>query len=204
MVRARPALIAGIAVVALVAGCGTNEFRYVNNASSDAYFKVPDDWEIFRIQAEEVTDRLAPEQGAGPWHVVFDSAAEPDADHADAERPTDAVGQALIIEIGPEQGDRLSPADLREAFIGVDPLNVDDDTIEVIDAELLERDGLRGSRVLFNQQTTDGEWVTIDHSSLINAAGTKVYVFEVKADAAAFKADRDQLAQIVDSFQVRS
>jgi|GEM_PF-3929703 hypothetical protein len=204
MVRARPALLAGVAAAVLAAGCGTNDYRYVNNASADAYFKVPNDWEIFRIQAEEVTDRLAPEQGTGPWHVVFDSAADPAADHADAERPTDAVGQALIIDIGPEQGDRLSPADLREAFIGVDPLNVDDDTIEVIDAELLEQGGLRGSRVLFNQQTNDGEWVTIDHSSLINAAGTKVYLFEVKADAVAFKADKDRLAQIVDSFEVRS
>ena len=38
---------------------------------------------------------------------------------------------------------------------------------------------------------------------MVNAQGTKVYVFEVKADSAAFKDARTKINQIVDSWQVR-
>jgi hypothetical protein len=192
------------AAVLLVAGCGAADYKYVNNASEGTFFKVPAGWKLFRVVPEDVTDRPEAPQGQSPWHVVFDSAGQPTMDHADEERPELPVGQAMIFEIDGEQGDRLSPADLRSAFLGEDPLDASGSDVEVVDFEQITTDsGLRGSRVVFNQQTADGDWVTTDHSSLINAAGTKVYVFEVKADSQAFKADADQIKLIVDSWQVK-
>ncbi len=201
--RLRRTVVLVVATVVLAA-CGANDYRYVNNSSEGAFFKVPSDWQLYRVKPEDVADRIAAPQGAGPWHVVFDSAGTPAVEHADEERPDAPVGQALIFEIDGTDGDQLSPADLRAAFLGTDPLQADGADVEVVDfQQLTTTSGLRSSRVVFNQQTADGEWVTTDHSSYINAAGTKVYVFEVKADAAAFKADADQIRQIVDSWQVK-
>jgi hypothetical protein len=194
----------GIVLVVLLAACGSNDYRYVNNSSEGTFFKVPSDWKLYRVKPEDVSDRPAAPQGASPWHVVFDSSGAPAVEHADEERPDVPVGQALIFEIAADQGDQLSPADLRVAFLGDDPLDSTASDVEVVSFEpLTTKSGLRGSHVVFNHQTTDGQWVTTDHSSLINAAGTKVYVFEVKADSKAFKADAEQIQQIVDSWQVK-
>ena len=46
-------------------------------------------------------------------------------------------------------------------------------------------------------------WTTYDQSSLIDVAGRKVYFFEVKCESSCFKAQRDQISQIVNSWQVR-
>lgn len=203
--RRRVRWVVVAAASALVfAGCGTNDFTYVNNSAEGTFFKVPTSWKLYRVTPEQVTDRPAAPQGQSPWHVVFDSSGEPAVDHADEERPAEPVGEALIFEISGEQGDQLSPADLRAAFLGQDPLGAEGAEVEVVDFEQLSTDsGLRGSRVVFNAQTAEGDWVTTDHSSLINAAGTRVYVFEVKADSQAFKADAAQISQIVDSWQVK-
>ena len=56
---------------------------------------------------------------------------------------------------------------------------------------------------MFNREVHDGVWTTYDQSSLIDVAGRKVYFFEVKCEASCFKAQRDQISQIVDSWQVR-
>jgi hypothetical protein len=201
--RLRRTVVLLVATAALAA-CGANDYRYVNNSSEGAFFKVPSDWKLYRVKPEEVTDRLTTPRSASPWHVVFDSAGSPAVEHADEVRPEAPVGQALIFEIDGADGDQLSPADLRAAFLGTDPVQAASSDVEVVDfQQLTTKSGLRGSRVVFNQQTADGQWVTTDHSSYINAAGTKVYVFEVKGDAAAFKADADQIRQIVDSWQVK-
>jgi hypothetical protein len=194
-----------IAVALLLAGCGTNDYRYVDNSKEGAYFKVPSGWELYRVKAQETTDRLAAPQTSGPWHVVFDSAKQPDVAHAEDVRPEAPVGQAFIFEIQADQGDQLSPADLRGAFLGEDPVSSTSSDVEVVNfTPLSYKSGIHGSRVLFNRNVGNNEWVTTDHTTLINAEGTKVYVFEVKADAKAFKADAKMIQQIVDSWQVKS
>src|SRR5215211_2391755 len=99
MVRRTSLLASGLlAAVFAIGACGSNDYRYVNNSSEGTFFKIPSDWRIYRIKAEEVTDRPSPAERQGPWHVVFDSSAKPDAAHADEARPQEPVGQALIFE----------------------------------------------------------------------------------------------------------
>jgi hypothetical protein len=195
----------GLAALLALAACGSNDYRYVNNSEEGTFFRVPADWELFRIREDAPDDRPAPAiESPEPWHVVFDSATDPAADHANEEDPAFPVGRALVIAVDPTTGDALSPAELRSRLLGADPLQDTSGDIEVIDFETLTTEaGLRGSRVVFNRRLADGSWVTTDNSSMVNAQGTKVYVFEVKADSAAFKDARTKINQIVDSWQVR-
>ena len=203
----RRTAVVGVALAgALVVGaCGSNNYRYINNAQEKTFFRVPSDWELYRVRQDAATDRPSPDTtSAGPWHVVFDSSKAPNVSHADEDDPAAPVGRALVINVDASTGDQLSPAELRTRLFGADPLQDTTGSIEVIDFKPLSMaNGLRGSRVVFNRQLADGNWVTTDNSSLVNAAGTKVYVFEVKANSKAFKDDRTQINQIVDSWQVR-
>lgn len=200
----RASLVAGaVSALVFLAACGGSEYRYVTNTEEGTYFRVPAEWELFRVRAEEPIDRIAAPAGEAPWRVVFDSAEQPALEHIDENSPVAPVGQSLVIPIDLQQGDQLSAADLRQALIGLDPLQ-GGDGVEVVDfQQLLTDSGLRGTRVLFNRQLGDGSWVTVDHSSLMNAEGTKVYVFEVRCEATCFKEQRQALAQIVDSWGIK-
>jgi hypothetical protein len=205
MVRKAGVVALALGAAVALGACGSNDYRYVNNSQEGTFFRLPSDWEIFRVREEAPTDRPSAEStGAGPWHVVFDSATDPDVTHANEELPASPVGRALVIDVDAATGDALSPAELRTRLFGTDPMQDDSGAVEVIDFEPLSLDGgLRGSRVVFNRQLDDGSWVTTDNSSLVNGNGSKVYVFEVKAASEAFKDERTKINQIVDSWQVK-
>jgi hypothetical protein len=203
-------LAGAAAVVAVGVGasaCGTNEYRYVSNSSEGAFFKVPSGWELFRIRQEAPTDRPAPATaGEGPWHVVFDSAPEPDETHAEESAPTHPVGQALILPLSASQGDTLSTKQLRSVLFGTDPLDAADQgtgDVEIVDFEQITTgSGLRGSRVVFNYRVDDG-WATADQTTLLDDKASRAYVFEVRCESECFQEHRDQITQIVRSWQVR-
>ena len=181
----------------------------MNNSQEKAFFRLPADVEVFRVRTEEPTDRPVPLDlsPTEPWVVVFDAAEEPSVDHAGLAAPTDPVGRAVIFAVGFETGEQLSVKAARSQLAGgEDPLdlaNSGDGGIEIVSFESISEGPLIGSRVVYSVQVDETTWATRDQTSLIDIAGQKVYFFEVKCESSCFKANRDQISQIVNSWQVR-
>jgi hypothetical protein len=198
--------LGGAAVV--LASCGA-DYQYVNNSQERAFFRLPNDVEVFRVRTEEPTDRLIPIDlsTTDPWNVVFDAAEDPTPDHLAQDAPTSIVGQASIIPVGLDVAENLSVKQVRTVLAGgTDPIEAFESGeagIEVVTFESLSENGLTGSRVVFNREVADGVWTTYDQTSFIDVANRKVYLFEVKCEASCFKDQRKEISQIVDSWQVR-
>jgi hypothetical protein len=201
-------VVAGVLGLAgLLAACGGSDYRYVNNGSDNVFFKVPKDYELFRIdEADPAARPAAPSQpGPTPWHVVFDSSPEPSEANADAVAPAHVVGQALVIPLDSQQGDQLSSKDLRSFFLGSDPLDLaqDDPNVEIVSFEPITFDGYRGSRVVVNLKDGD-TWTTYDQTSFLDASASRAFLFDVRCESSCFKDNRDAIRQIVSSWQVRT
>jgi hypothetical protein len=201
-------MVAGVLGLAgLLAACGGSDYRYVNNSSDNVFFKVPKDYELFRIQDADPEGRPAPPAGQGqqPWHVVFDSSPEPSEANADDSNPDHVVGQALVIPLNADQGDQLSSKDLRSFFLGSDPLDLaeTDPNVEIVAFEPISFDGFRGSRVLLNYKQGD-KWTTYDQTSFLDASASRAYLFDVRCESTCFEDNRDAIRQIVNSWQVRT
>lgn len=208
---ARPLLLASaLAALALAAAGCSSDYRYVNNSAEQTFFRLPAGVEVFRIRTEQPTDRPAPLDlsSTDTWNVIFDGAAEASPDHFDDAAPADIVGQASIIPVGAETSEGLSVKQARAALAGgSDPIEAaqsGDAGVEIVSFETISDGARNGSRVVFNQEVEDGVWTTFDQTSLIDVAARKVYFFEVKCESSCFKDNRDQISQIVDSWQVRT
>lgn len=208
MAGRRALVITAAAGAALGLSACASDYRYVNNTQEGTFFRVPASMEVFRIRTKQPEDRLAPVTALGAnegWSIVFDDHDDPSPDHAADPAPEAIVGQAEIIPIDSSTSDSLSVKQARAVLAGGDdPLDATDASTEVVSFTTLNKPGgLTGSRVVFNREVRDGVWTTYDQSSLVDVAGHKVYFFEVKCESACFKAQRQQISQIVDSWQVR-
>ena len=115
------AVVGGLAFGATA--CDSSGYQYVKNSDEGAYFKVPNDWELFKIEEGLPEDRPVPD-GAfidGPWRIVFDADSAPDAAHIEAEVPESVVGQAEIGSIRMDVRDSVSNVDLRSRALTAPP-----------------------------------------------------------------------------------
>ena len=96
-------------------------FTYVKNSGEGAYFKVPDDWKLYKLDPNALPDdRPFPDgadssdQPTGPWRVVFDSDAKPDVTHFQDDIPRGRSSarprSARSVRVGQRPGvERRSP-----------------------------------------------------------------------------------------------
>jgi len=199
--------VAAVGLTLALTACGGSDYQYVNNSTDHVFFKVPKEYQLFRIQTAEPEGRPAPaDTGAvDPWHVVFDSSPDPSEANADATAPTSVVGQALVVPLSETQGDQLSSKALRSFFLGDDPLDMaqNDPNVEIVSYEPISFDGYRGSRVVLNYKQGD-VWTTYDQTSFLDPAATKAYLFDVRCESTCFEDHRDAITQIVNSWQVKT
>jgi hypothetical protein len=209
--RQRLALLAVVGGVAVAStACGTSGYQYVKNSEEGAYFKVPDDWELFRIEQGLPEDRPVPD-GAfidGPWRIVFDADEAPDAAHIEDEVPADVVGQAEIGSIRMDIRASVSSVDLRSlALDGQDPIALYEqgsNEVEIVRYEdITTGDGLRGNRVVLNKLVADGTYVTIDQIALVDPGTTTLYRLLVKCSSKCYLENRNEIDAVVDSWQIR-
>jgi hypothetical protein len=208
--RSRRVLLGAVlAVVGVGATACASDYRYVNNSQEKTFFRLPADVEVFRVRTEEPTDRPVPMDLSpnDPWVVVFDAAEDPSLDNAALDAPGDIVGRAAIYPVGFSTGEQLSVKAVRTQLAGgQDPVELaeaGESGIEIVSFESINESGLSGSRVVYSIQIDESTWTTLDQTSLLDVAGQKVYFFEVKCESSCFKENRDQISQIVDSWQVR-
>ncbi|HEX9258274.1 MAG TPA: hypothetical protein VF855_01975, partial [Acidimicrobiales bacterium] len=122
-------VVAGVLAVAAVlgaSGCSEPGYKYVNNSDEGTFFRLPDSFEVFRVKEERPEGRPTASTPGGEqaWHVAFDSAPQPDVDHAGQDAPDHVTGQAIVFPLTATVGDAVSAVDLRSFFLGKDPVEL--------------------------------------------------------------------------------
>ena len=209
----RLALVAVVgAVAAGSAACSTSGYTYVKNSGEGAFFKVPDDWKLYKLDPNALPDDRPFPAGAdqvdGPWRVVFDSDKKPDVTHFTEDIPEAVVGQAEISPIGEGIRDQVSNIDLRALALNgtADPIALyqqGSTDIEIVKYEdLTTSEGLRGNRIVLNK-LVNGSYVTIDQIALVDPGTTTLYRFVVKCSSKCYLQHRNEIDTVVDSWQIR-
>ncbi|MDQ3146268.1 MAG: hypothetical protein M3R01_04960 [Actinomycetota bacterium] len=206
--------LAGALALAVLASCAGSGYTYVQNTEAKVYFKLPEDWELYRegdILADEVAEEDLEALSEQVWLRGFDGAGSPAPEHvlaSDAEEPR---GLAEVRPIPPAERDSLSLATLRQTGFGQDPTTgqpIDpvvyaqanpDGAIELLDYEELVLDsGARGVRL---SARIEGEsTVVFDRITMVDAATERRYSFTVGCLAACWDEHEDVLAEIADSW----
>jgi hypothetical protein len=209
----RAALLAVVGAVAVSsAACSTSGYTYVKNSGEGAYFKVPDSWQLYKLDPNALPDDRPFPDGAnqlkGPWRIVFDADPKPSVSHFQEDVPQSVVGQASISTISQGSRDQVSNVDLRALALDstADPIalyqqgNTD---IEIVKYEALTtRDGFRGNRIVLNK-LINGSYVTIDQIALVDPGTTTLYRFLVKCASKCYLQHRNEIDTVVDSWQIR-
>ena len=210
----RLALLGVVGALAISsAACSSSGFTYVKNTGEGAYFKVPDDWKLYKLDPNALPDDRPFPAGAdqatgGPWRIVFDADQKPDVTHFEEDIPQAVVGQAEISPIGESVRDQVSNVDLRAlALDGAnDPIALyqqGSPDIEIVKYEALTtHDGLRGNRIVLNK-LINGSYVTIDQIALVDPGTTTLYRFLVKCSSKCYLQHRSEIDAVVDSWQIR-
>ncbi len=210
----RFALLAVVgALAAGSAACSTSGYTYVKNTGEGAYFKVPDDWKLYKLDPNSLPDDRPFFEGAtqpveGPWRVVFDADQKPDVTHLEDDVPQAIVGQAEVSPIDASVSDQVSNIDLRALALDgtADPIALyqqGSTDIEIVKYEsLTTTDGLRGNRIVLNK-LVNGSYVTIDQIALVDPGTTTLYRFLVKCSSKCYLQHRNEIDTVVDSWQIR-
>jgi hypothetical protein len=215
----RRAVAAGAVAAALaLSACGGAKYDYVSNSSEQLFFKVPKSWELYRFTDADEEGRLPglPETFEQLWRVGFDAASEPAPenvaliDQLPPESLDAPVGQARVYSVNTLSArDSLSLSGVRELAVGVDPLNVPDNLanlIEVVDfTGLDERNGVQGSRVVFNVRGAPEEpWQTVDLTTMYDVGRARMYVFTVACSATCFEQNQTSIFDVTTSWKVET
>lgn len=197
---------AAIAVtIALGTACGSSGYQYVTNREAGTYFKVPDDWELFEITAE---DRPDPRVPFTPWQVAFDASPEPSLDHLRtvADHP---VGFARIVTYsGEKDRSQASLASLRSLAIGGsgDPLALIEDgseDLELVDyGDVVDDDGHHGNRIILNVKQEDGSFATVAQIAMIDPGTTRLYHLQVACSSPCFERYRTEIDRLLESWTI--
>lgn len=202
----RTALAVVVACAAAAAGCGGSGYQYVTNREAGTYFKVPEDWELFHVDADDRPEALAPER---PWQVIFDADPAPSRDHISEDAPGHPVGFAQVYPFGSEGGrSAVSLGSLRALLLGgqADPLALIEDgneNVELVDYDdVVDDDGHHGNRIIVNLKQQDGTFVTVGQIAMVDPATTHVYRLLVTCEAACFDRNRTEIDRVLDSWTI--
>jgi hypothetical protein len=210
------------AIVALTAGCGQPEFKYVSNTDDQMYFKVPSSWH--EIDGGAVTDGFSGEVDPSSmvaaaqkqlwWSVAYDSDADPSPDHMTTIlTSSEPVLYATIRHQLPAQQDQVSFDTMRDMFVPVSETQrqlaaqagVALDGFELLyDQVLTGPNGVHGVRVVFNYQFPTGILHTFDQTAYANQDSSVLYFLLIRCTAKCYRDRVDELNNIANSFTVRS
>jgi hypothetical protein len=197
------------ACVALgLVGCSDSGYEYVSNSEAGLYFKVPDGWSVLEVDDAE-SGVPEPAGSVDSWLRLLDRSPSPGVANFNASLPLYPVGVASVASVGTlDDRDQLDYATLRAmATNGVDdPLllaSTDDSGVQLVSIEDITTDeGLRGERVIFNQEQDDGSTLTIDQTAMVDPQTTEIYRLLLKCEAHCYESNRSEIDEIADSWTI--
>lgn len=215
-----------LTAVAAMAACGGSNYRYVSNRDAGAFFKVPDEWDLYdeadvlRAEDDEATREELEAASDSQWFRGFDSADDPELANVydlDAGEPRgfavvrdltaqerDVVNLSALRQIGfpvpdPATGQRVDPlAFFLENRDGfVEVLEYDDDNTL---GELSLAEGHRGIRLRTRVELPDREPVIFEQVTVVDADTTRLYRFTVGCAEDCWDDNEDVIREIADSW----
>jgi len=198
-----------LAVAFVGAACSSTGYHYVKNSDDRTYFKVPDAWKLFdeeqvlKAYAKDLSPRQRAAERDTSWQVVFDASPKPSLEHLGDPKAKHPNGIAVVRELSFDDADSLSLGSLRNLFYDVDNA-VQNQMGEIIAYEPLELDGgFHGFHLVADVDIQNGGVVTLDQTTLVDQATSKVYTLLVTCDSNCYDDNVDQIERVVDSWTVR-
>lgn len=218
-----------LAAGAALGGCGRSEYRYVTDAETQTYLKVPRAWKQFdEGDVARAEARLARQNGDDPpsrsdrtierllqWRVAFDADPEPSALHV-AGLSDDIVVDVRVRRLLERERDAVNQASLRNLVVPYDELvqqeaqaqamrglgeTTTSDFRPLREEELQMGGGLRGVRLTFDVRGEGGVY-TIDQVALVDGRNERLWVLLVRASEHRYRAEQARIDEIVESFTI--
>jgi hypothetical protein len=203
------AAAAGLVLALLGAACASTGYHYVKNSDDRTYFKVPDAWklysedEVLKAYAKDLSPRQREAERDSSWQVVFDASPKPSLSHLGNPKAHHPNGIAVVRQLSFDDSDSLSLSSLRNLFYDVDTA-IQNQMGEIITYEPLEPDGgFHGFHLVADVDSQNGGVVTLDQTTLVDQATSKVYTLLITCDARCYDDNQDQIERVVDSWTVR-
>ena len=201
--------IVSLALALLGAACSSTGYHYVKNSDDHTYFKVPEAWKLYGEEQvlESYSKDLSPRERAverdTTWQVVFDASPQPSLTHLGDPKAHHPNGIAIVRELSFDDTDTLSLVSLRNLFYDIDTA-VQNQMGEVIAYEPLEPDGgFHGFHLVAEVDAEKGGVVTLDQTTLVDQATSKVYTLLVTCDAKCYDDNVGQIERVVKSWTVQ-
>lgn len=201
------AVAAALATSAMSA-CGSPKYHYVKNSEERTYVRVPNEWALF--DEDQLVTTLDESREAKDlykkltWSVGFDAAPRPSLDHIASISADHPKGVVLVRSLLPEQRDRFSLSTLRSVLLGFDPLEAQEEGVEVVDSRDVDRPGgLHGNEILVNLTTPEGERVKWHQIALVDSALRKVHLLSISCDDDCYAANEKVIGEVIASWQVK-
>jgi len=211
--RPRLGALSGAPVIALLvallaAACAGTGYNYVKNSDDRTYFKVPDDWRLFDEDEVLEAAHLSPREEAATrdlsWQVQFDAHPRPSLKHVFSPNARHPWGLASVEELTFEMSDNVSMNQLRNQFLDIDAA-VQEGLAEVVTYEPLELEGgFRGFRMVADYQIQGGPAITLNQTTLLDQATSKLYTLLVACNARCYEENEDTIDRVVESWTVEA
>ena len=197
-------------VLGALSACGNPDYQYISNAQESLFFRVPYEWQVYRMTEKDKEGRPAP-LPAGierSWHVVVDAAAQPTPDNVNRELPESPVIDAQVYALSSYNNDTMSQSKLREVMFGFDPLLQDPGVPkawEVVGAsELAFEGGVVGTRVVINAPSKDDptKFYSRSGSTMFDPATGRIYLLAVTCEAQCYLDNQRLIDDVASSWTV--
>jgi len=201
--------LAALAAALLGTACSSTGYHYVKSSDDRTYFKVPEGWKLYdedqllKAYGKDLSPRQKASELDTAWQVAFDASPQPSLEHLGDPKAKHPNGLAVVRELSFDAADTTSLVSLRNLFYDVDTA-VQNEMGEIIAYEPLEPEGgFHGFHLVAEVDTADGTVVTLDQTSLVDQATSKVYTLLVTCDARCYDDNVDQIERVVGSWTVR-
>jgi len=215
--------LAAVAVLVLVAGCGSSKYEYVSNSAEHTYFRVPSTWQRLndnQLQRALVNgDPSSLEEAsveASKWVVAYDAASSPSLNHLKLDSVPDApIILAEVKKLTADERGKVSLDTMRDTLF---PVSKDSQEqakqvlaqqgsaykVELLtDQVLTPSGGIHGVRTAYNVKFGNLPLQTVDLLAYVSDDSSTMYSLIVRCSTACYVANFHEIDKAVKSFTVK-
>lgn len=188
----------------------TSGYTYMANQDLGAYFRVPDDFEVFAADEvmESVLGELPDDEAeailAREWAVAFDASDDPAVDRfiTQISDPSEELaGYARVRTLTGEERLRYSLQSLRTEIIQEEQFELLGDRLQLRDVSEVSQDGGQGLKLTFALDMPGGTFV-FDQVGLVDDRTSRVYLLAMGCSSDCYDANADAIADISESWTI--
>ncbi|MDQ6726607.1 MAG: hypothetical protein M3066_10640 [Actinomycetota bacterium] len=218
----------------ILSGCGSSQFQYVANSTSQTYLKVPRDWRRFNQQELTGAELSAAREANQPsslidilvnrqyqWRVAFDADPAPSVDHT-LSLVDDPVVEVSVRQLEAAEREQVSLASLRNVVINYDAqkqmaadtlaassVGVNGSTTAnfrpIDETELNLPNGVHGVHLRYVlRPDTSSSFYAFDQTTLVDARSQRLYVLLIRSSESQFLLHNALFTEISKSFTVKA